>query len=252
MIMYLPTDTLTCQVTPDSVEPTSLSCSVPPLDNLDLWTMLGAWATVGATLLLALFAWLAWRASSSNLELMRDQLKVTERSARSQIEDQEWGRQVDALANYTSAIRELASIPQPLDIGRDSLFFLQGLERTKVLSAIDEIDQACTKIASTGLIWQLHHARSPDSPTALGAFEDEIIHAANAHTHGQIGWYFVQMAAYSLLKRITDWQRDPSARHRITHRVDKLVDILESDRADGFRKANLKGHETDILDWPPR
>ena len=51
------TDTLTCEVTPGSVDPTSLSCSVTPAVSLDFWAALTPqilWAS-GTALLVALF-----------------------------------------------------------------------------------------------------------------------------------------------------------------------------------------------------
>lgn len=68
----LPTDTLTCQVTPDSVEPTSLSCSMPPLEWLDLWTTLGSLATAVFTLALVIAAVWAGRIA---LETLKQQQK---------------------------------------------------------------------------------------------------------------------------------------------------------------------------------
>lgn len=67
----MPTDTLTCQVTPDSVEPTSLSCSMPPLEWLDLWTSIGSLATAVATIALVIAAIWAGSIAVSTLRQMK-------------------------------------------------------------------------------------------------------------------------------------------------------------------------------------
>lgn len=72
MIIHSPlTDTLTCYVTPDSVEPTSLSCSVPPLESLDLWSTLASIATAIATFALVIAAIWAGRIAVSTLRQMK-------------------------------------------------------------------------------------------------------------------------------------------------------------------------------------
>lgn len=100
------TDTLTCQVTPDSVEPTSLSCSVPPLEWLDLWTALGAWATAGFTLVLAIFAIVAWRSSVKNIQAMD---RHNQESIRANQELSVQSQQIQYLAAYCAALMELSN-----------------------------------------------------------------------------------------------------------------------------------------------
>lgn len=72
----MPTDTLTCQVTPNSVEPTSLSCSMPPLEHLELWDFFlsnaGTWVTALATIALVIAAIGAGRIA---LETLKQQQK---------------------------------------------------------------------------------------------------------------------------------------------------------------------------------
>lgn len=67
----LTTDTLICEVTPGSVEPTSLSCSVPPLEHLELWTTLGSLATAAFTLALVIAAVWAGRIAVNTLRQMK-------------------------------------------------------------------------------------------------------------------------------------------------------------------------------------
>lgn len=222
------TDTLTCQVTPDSVEPTSLSCSMLPLEWLDLWTMLGAWATVGATLLLALFAWLAWRASSKNLELMRAQLTVTENAASSQIEDQEWDRQVAVLATYISALRELADLTAAFVIDGGSGFTPLGYEVPPGRSNAADVKRATSKVSSAGLIWRLQHAKSSDSLESLRTFEDALLQNANAVTFGVGGWAEIQVYASILRARATEWQSDTSKRPSVAQECENAAFSLRT------------------------
>lgn len=59
----LPTDTLTCEILPNAVKSESLSCSMPPLENLELWSTIGDVGTAILTLLLvALATWAGWTA----------------------------------------------------------------------------------------------------------------------------------------------------------------------------------------------
>lgn len=133
----MPYDTLTCQVTPDSVEPTSLSCSMPPLDNLELWdainsllATMGAWATVGATLLLAYFAWRAWNTSQATLKAMERQMEDQSTAAQNAIDAQFQlstdTRQRALLADYCVNLRRVgvSSIGIPIDRVRESNEFM--------------------------------------------------------------------------------------------------------------------------------
>lgn len=61
--VMLPTDVLTCQLVPNAVKADSVSCSVPPLENLELWSTIGDLTTALLTILLvALAAWAGWTA----------------------------------------------------------------------------------------------------------------------------------------------------------------------------------------------
>lgn len=80
----MPTDNLRCEVIPNAVDVQYLSCETTPLENLDLWGSIndlastaGVWATVGATLLLAYFAWKAWNTSQETLKKMEKQIEAS-------------------------------------------------------------------------------------------------------------------------------------------------------------------------------
>lgn len=77
----MPSDTLTCDVTPNSLEPGSLSCSMPPLEHLELFAAWGGWVTAGATIILAIFAFAAWKTAQKTLEAMRYQIDDTRKLA---------------------------------------------------------------------------------------------------------------------------------------------------------------------------
>ncbi|WP_434619695.1 hypothetical protein [Arthrobacter sp. A5] len=218
------------------------------MNATEIWTMITAIATVA----LALFAVLAWHASRRTLVLMRSQETVTKESAQAQVDDQIWGRQVEALSTYAAVLRQLARMPAPLIVDGGSRFLPPNYELIQGLSSVADVDQAITTVATAGLIWHLQHARSPCSPTALQMFENEVIHAANACTYGEARWGFVQLASMSLLQRASDWQREPASRHSINVNVEKLVANLEADRLNKYQKANSEGQETNNLEWPPK
>ncbi|MDN4611935.1 hypothetical protein [Arthrobacter burdickii] len=59
----IPRDTLTCELAPNAVKNDELSCSVPPLEYLDLWSTIGDVATALLTLALVVLAgWAGWTA----------------------------------------------------------------------------------------------------------------------------------------------------------------------------------------------
>lgn len=94
----LPTDTLTCEILPNAVEGDSLSCSMPPLEHLDLWATNASVLTAVITGLLALFAFLAWKEQKRTLVKMEDQIIAT---ARQTIDS----RQVEFLVGYVRALK---------------------------------------------------------------------------------------------------------------------------------------------------
>lgn len=94
----LPTDTLTCEILPNAVEGDSLSCSMPPLEHLDLWATNASVFSAVITALLALFAFLAWREQKRTLVKMEDQIIATARQAVD-------SRQVEFLVGYVRALK---------------------------------------------------------------------------------------------------------------------------------------------------
>lgn len=59
----LPMDTLTCELVPNAIKNDSLSCSIPPLEYLQLWSTVGNVVTALLTaILVALAAWAGWTA----------------------------------------------------------------------------------------------------------------------------------------------------------------------------------------------
>lgn len=99
-------DTLTCEVDPNAIEPRSLSCSVPPLEYLDLWTTVGSLATAIFTLLLGVFAYAAWRSSQRSIK------ELDRQSRESILASQELAvqsRQIQYLADYCNALMDLSN-----------------------------------------------------------------------------------------------------------------------------------------------
>lgn len=150
----MPSDTLTCDVTPNSVDPTSLSCSMPPLEWLELWTTIGGVATSVFTLVLAVFAIAAWRSSRHQLEIARKAEKTTFDGMQAQIlaaneenrksiqnaqQLAEASLRTNALAEYVSAFYAvMAASHTTEDIARD----------------------ATNRLSTAGLVWRLSYDRS--------------------------------------------------------------------------------------------
>lgn len=97
----LPTDTLTCEILPNAVERDSLSCSMPPLENLDLWATNASVTSAAFTAFLALFAYMAWRKQKETLKKMEEQIVAT---ARQTVDS----RQVGFLVTYVQALKTAA------------------------------------------------------------------------------------------------------------------------------------------------
>lgn len=203
------------------------------MNATEIWTMVTAIATCA----LALFAVLAWHASRKTLDLMRSQETVTKESAQAQVDDQAWGRQVDALANYSTALLTLADLPAPLNINGGSRLIPAGYSIPPGMSSASEVDRIMTKVSAAGLIWHMQHARSSDSTGALKFLDDELLFMANSATYGHVKWSLVRGTAVTLLMRTADWQKDVSARQRISSEVDELAKALKADRANKYQKA---------------
>lgn len=67
----LPKDTLTCELIPNAVKNGSLSCSVPPLEHLQMWSTIGDVATAVLTAVLAGLALWAGRTAVKTLNQTR-------------------------------------------------------------------------------------------------------------------------------------------------------------------------------------
>ena len=97
----LPTDTLTCEILPNAVEGDSLSCSMPPLEHLDLWATNASVVSAAFTALLALFAYMAWRKQKETLDKMEKQIVATATQAVD-------SRQVEFFVGYVRALKTAA------------------------------------------------------------------------------------------------------------------------------------------------
>lgn len=94
-------DVLTCELVPNAMNADSLSCSVPPLESLDLWATNASIASAAFTALLALFAYMAWRKQKETLAKMEDQIVAT---AKHSVDT----RQAAYLVAYVKALRTAA------------------------------------------------------------------------------------------------------------------------------------------------
>ncbi|MCC9068812.1 hypothetical protein [Arthrobacter cryoconiti] len=217
----MPIDTLTCQITPDSVEPTSLSCSIPPLEYLDLWTMFGAWATVGATFLLAFFAWKAWNSSQATLKTMERQLVDNKTTAQNAIEANSQLateiRQRALLADYYAAVTNLGMAGVLKRLGPSDQpddFMIRNLAASSAwvswameLHRINPEFRALTSAWDGALRDELakrHLSELIDGPTKM---ESKLTTDGQSKKLDElVGWYLFQLQA---------WQVQPEQRQKI-------------------------------------
>lgn len=122
VVPMLPFDTLTCELVPNAIKNDSLSCSMPPLEHLQLWATIGNLATAAVTVVLAFFAYRAWRVSRKTLERMEADSEAHQVAIQLQIEEQQVladrrfqqdrqlameQRSSDALIEHLKAIRRM-------------------------------------------------------------------------------------------------------------------------------------------------
>ncbi|MDN5742218.1 MAG: hypothetical protein L0H86_09495 [Micrococcaceae bacterium] len=144
----------------DVVKGERLSCTLPTSDAAALTTGLAAWATALFTLLLAIFAFAAWRqskrqAEEENTRLQKQIDAITETSERDR-EEQASARQIQALAEHLTNWRTIL------------YRFKQGRWFEGVPTSAD--------IRSSGALWRLHHHRCHEElKHAHQRFEDRLV-----------------------------------------------------------------------------
>lgn len=181
----MPTDSLTCEVTPDSIEPTMLSCSMPPLEWLDLWTMFGAWATVGSTLLLAYFAWKAWSTSRAALQAMEEQLAAMKRQ-----EETSYGAALAQMKTTTDLAaedrRDRAAMATRGALA-NHLTAWSGV-RAAILNPDLDLPASVQSAEASGIVWRMLHADSK-AQLAGGLEWSKLIAKAAILESDRSGWH---------------------------------------------------------------
>lgn len=200
-----------------------------------LWTMISTAGTALFTLLLAVFAWLAWRASANSLERMRDQETATREATERQIADQTWGRQIDALAEY---LYQLNTYFGANTVGADRRLQQDLRSRTRSAS-IDErkayreniLDRTThrrdleRKLNSAGAIWRMLHKHDSTAASSLERAQNLIIfrfRKAEPDTDERALWrgYLVE-----LIDVLQKWQAGDSQEK--TRLADKFLRDIE-------------------------
>lgn len=203
--------------------------------TLLLWTMIGTAGTALFTGLLSLFAWKAWRASSDSLGIMRDQEKATATAAAQQVEDQTWGRQIEALARYIVALMDLAETNPvkgtlrtregiPTDDPHAEIFFDEDdMDKVWANSRIER------SVRSAGSIWRLLHREESmtlkEMKSAENALFDAFIEATLKDPHDN-RW---RNATGYFIDAIQEWQASENKTEK-AHEVLRTVHLnLEYD-----------------------
>ncbi|VXA92770.1 hypothetical protein [Citricoccus sp. K5] len=178
--------------------------------TLLLWTMIGTAGTALFTLLLALFALLAWRASAKSLGIMRDQEKATAKAAAEQVEDQTWGRQVEALAKYLDLLRRYA-MTEPMS--KSDVAWLEGSgtrpDETKQRAARDQVQSHGNlerDLQVAGDIWRMLHRSEFKATFPLYRAESAIVKAFPEIPRGRQDHMAWISAAVALVVGVQAWQ----------------------------------------------
>lgn len=204
------------------------------MNATEIWTMVTAIATCA----LAIFAVLAWRASAHNLAIMQTQLQVTEKATASQIADQEWGRQVEALARYLRSLTELseaAPIKPYEDYKRTKS--VDGAVAGGTAAAIKAIDdredlngRIGREVETSGAIWHLLHRSDSESVEALEDLEEEIMMAFWLVKTGRFSEEDYREAAGLLIDFIQEWQAKPHERIGVAEKAKSKAAELRKQR----------------------
>lgn len=194
-------------------------------------TMWSGWATAVATIGLAIFAFAAWRASAHNLHLLQIQLKTTEAVAASQIADQEWGRQVDALARYLRALLEIADATPILPVENynhtgqvDSSISGGYLEAIKAIDKREALNaHLAREVETAGAIWRLLHHGDTDAVDELEYLEHETITAFHLVKSEWFEQHEFRESAALLIELVQEWQAKPASRADISRKANTRV-----------------------------
>lgn len=195
--------------------------------------LFASWTTAGATILLAVFAFLAWRASAASLESMQNQERDSNLAVQTQIDDQNWGRQVESLANYTSALVDLLAIPGVMTRNGSPVPKIDS-RFVEYVSArgTDEIGNILARIQSTGLIWRMHHARQTELIWQLEGLDDEVRYLGAAAIRGDVEWQNLREATGILLNLTESWQEAPEKRETTAKHAESSRIVLSDARAE--------------------
>lgn len=175
-------------------------------------TMAGAALTALATLGLAIFAILAWKAASKNLELMEKSNEATNLAVKATIDSAEantaviiQGRQITALSDYSSALMDILG---NLDVAGYPM--KDQIQKTIIL----------------GINWAIHHPEETGQTAVVIDYQTDLSTVLRANWRHQsaqnpVNWSDTNAQDYlqTLLAYLFAWQISPQRRKELTEEL---------------------------------
>lgn len=212
-------ETLECTVpSPNAVKDLVIHCVTAPTNATDISTSIATWATAGFTLLLAVFALLAWRNAQATLAKLEtqiiDQRKANEESIKAAAQLAVDSRQIGYMASYCSDL---------LALGDAALH----------LADIRALKNSCT---NSWMHWGMEMFKvDKDFRELIGRWNKHIAEECDVYQNSYPHWSKVEQEKYSAILmtkigqfvgNLQHWQVDPAERPAAEERFRTLDDIL--------------------------
>lgn len=157
-----PADTISCNITPQSLHPLTVLCETESAESsVEWWTVAAAWVGASLTLATVIVAVLAWRSAIKNLLLVRRQVAeqriATRKSiaAQMQVSREAITAQQDAAIDAIKAQQQLAVDSRQVEFLAEYSNALLHLGETAT-SPSDDIDEATRATTRTWMTWSIH------------------------------------------------------------------------------------------------
>jgi hypothetical protein len=200
------TEAIVCDMpAANAVKIESLTCEIRDVHFIEGWGLAATSLSAIATVVLAVFAIAAWRASVRNHELMQEQIEAVENVARIDRQYAALKVNVDALIGLLLAIAD-----------------------SNVRSAA-----STASLTSAGKGWRMQHWKSPDEMEKFGLFEtflllvspiakEEVLNGGLDRLE-RMG---VTEAVHAFIKALEDWQTERQPRATTMAEFDELFKVF--------------------------
>lgn len=230
----LKAELVSCQISmPAGAEAGALDCVMPDagIDWTSMVDSAGTWATAIATVLLAFFAWLAWKNSRKTLDAMRqqeetsfriadEQMNALKRSSDEERQERASAREVEALSDY---LQQWYSVLAQSTNGKANM------------------REMLRKVVSAGIIWRMLHWDRRDQLAPALELEGLL---ADSVSQNHPGRGYLPYSAEALLKDsqtigflmddLQRWQMKPEERGEVGLRLRELAAAFKSENPEVF------------------